>query len=77
MRDTADEPVVCPVCGADFEAASTHDEGVMVQLRDSDQFDRLCFQPVDGEATAQLRFFQHTASQAGTDQPGGAGGRIP
>lgn len=77
MSNREDGPVRCPVCGAAFEAVSTHEEGVMVQLRDSDQFDRLCFQPVEGDAVSLLRFFQHTAGQAGTDEPGSAGGRIP
>ncbi len=77
MSNTEDEPVRCPVCGAAFEAVSTHDEGMMVQLRDSDQFDRLCFQPVEGEDRPLLRFFQHTAAQAGTGEPGSAGSRIP
>jgi hypothetical protein len=77
MSDIDSVPVVCPVCGADFGAVSVHDEGVMVRLRDSDEFDRLCFQPVEGEDAPLLRFFQHTPAQAGTDQPGSAGGRIP
>ena len=79
VTDDEDGPVVCPVCGADFEAVATHDEGVMVTLRDSEAFDRLCFQPVAGESAPLVRFFQHTAEQAGTDsdRPGSAGGRIP
>ena len=72
------EPVICPVCGAAFDSLSVHDEGVMVNLLDNDRYHRVCFQPVsDDEDTPLLRFFHHTHDQAGTDEPGTAGGRIP
>lgn len=80
MRDdagAADEPVVCPVCGADFESVSVHDEGVMVNLLDNERFHRVCFQPVDDGDVAVLRFFHHTHDQAGIDEPGSPGGRVP
>ncbi|MBV0923172.1 hypothetical protein KTS45_03070 [Halomicroarcula limicola] len=73
-----DRPVVCPVCGADFESVSVHDEGVMVNLLDNDRFQRVCFQPVSDDAGAPLvRFFHHTHEQAETGQPGTPGGRVP
>ena len=71
------EPVICPVCGTDFESVSVHDEGVMVNLLDNDRYQRVCFQPVSDDETPLLRFFHHTHEQAGTDPPGSAGGRIP
>ncbi|WP_254274214.1 hypothetical protein [Halomicroarcula marina] len=75
---TADAPVICPVCGTDFESVSLHDEGVMVNLLDNERFQRVCFEPVrDDEGTPLLRFFHHTHDQAGTAPPGSAGGRIP
>jgi hypothetical protein len=74
----SDGPVICPVCGADFESASLHDEGLMVTMRDNDRYSRACFQPVsDDEATPMVRLFHHTHEQTGSDQPGTAGGRIP
>jgi len=72
-----DEPVVCPVCGSDFESISVHDEGVMVNLLDNEAFRRVCFQPVAGDEAPLVRFFHHTHEQAGTDPPGSAGGRVP
>jgi len=70
-------PVVCPVCGTDFESVSVHDEGLMVNMRDNDRYQRVCLEPVgDGDAPC-IRFFHHTHEQAGTDQPGTAGDRIP
>lgn len=73
-----DGPVVCPVCGADFESVSLHDEGLMVNLLDNDRFRRVCFQPLsDDDGTPLIRFFHHTHEQSGTDQPGTAGGRVP
>jgi len=72
------EPVVCPVCGADFESVSVHDEGLMVNMRDNDRYQRVCLEPVSDEGgTPLIRFFHHTHEQAGTDAPGSAGGRIP
>ena len=71
------EPVICPVCGAAFESVSVHDEGLMVNMRDNDRYQRVCLEPVgDGDAP-RIRFFHHTHEQVGTDQPGSAGGRIP
>jgi len=77
--DSSDNgPVICPVCGADFESATLHDAGLMVNLRTSDRFERVCFQPVSAEDGAPLvRFFQHTHEEVATDEPGTAGGRIP
>jgi len=72
-----EDPVICPVCGADFEAVSVHDEGLMVNMRDNDRYRRVCLEPVSDDGTALIRFFHHTHEQAGTDQPGTAGGRIP
>lgn len=78
MSDASTEPVICPVCGADFESLSVHDEGVMVNLLDDDRYQRVCFQPVsDDEDRPLLRFFHHTHDEAGRDEPGTAGGRIP
>jgi len=71
------EPVICPVCGADFESVSVHDEGLMVNMRDNDRYQRVCLEPITDGGTALVRFFHHTHEQAGTDQPGSAGGRIP
>ncbi|WP_276271630.1 hypothetical protein [Haloarcula litorea] len=73
----ADRPVVCPVCGADFESVSVHDEGVMVNLLDNEVFRRVCFQPAGEGGTPVVRFFHHTHEQAGTDDPGTPGGRVP
>ena len=73
----ADSPVVCPVCGTDFESVSAHDEGVMVNLLDNDRYQRVCFQPLSDDGAALVRFFHHTHEQAGTDAPGTAGGRVP
>lgn len=75
--DGADDPVICPVCGTDFESVSVHDEGVMVNLLDNDRFQRVCFQPFSDDGTPLLRFFHHTCEQAGTDEPGSPGGRVP
>jgi hypothetical protein len=75
--EDAGDPVICPVCGTDFESVSVHDEGVMVNLLDKDQFQRVCFQPFSDDGTALLRFFHHSHDQAGRDEPGSAGGRIP
>ncbi|WP_236039227.1 DUF2225 domain-containing protein [Haloarcula salinisoli] len=71
------EPVICPVCGTDFETVSVHDEGLMVNMRDNDRYQRVCLEPVSDDGTALIRFFHHTHEQTGTDQPGTAGGRIP
>lgn len=80
-NDTAgtgsEEPVICPVCGTDFESVSVHDEGVMVNLLDNDRYQRVCFQPVSDDDTPLLRFFHHTHEQTGTGGPGSAGGRVP
>jgi len=80
-RATGDEapskPVICPVCGMDFESVSVHDEGLMVNMRDNDRYQRVCLEPVTVDETAVVRFFHHTHEQAGTDRPGSAGGRIP
>jgi len=70
-------PVICPVCGAGFESVSVHDEGLMVNMRDNDRYQRVCLEPVSDDGTALIRFFHHTHEQAGTDEPGSAGGRIP
>jgi len=76
--DTGDGPVICPVCGAAFESVSVHDEGLMVNMRDNDRYQRVCLEPVSDDAgTPLVRFFHHTHEQAGTDQPGTAGGRVP
>ena len=73
-RSEADEPVVCPVCGSAFSSTSLHDEGLLVELGDDSQFDRLCVEPVGTEdGTPLLRLFQHPAR----DEPGTPGGRIP
>lgn len=74
--DSHEGPVVCPVCGADFEAVSVHDEGVMVNLVADDRFERVCLQPLSDDGTPLLRFFQH-ARDRNSDRPGTAGGRIP
>ena len=71
------EPVICTVCGAAFESVSVHDEGLMVNMRDNDRYQRVCLEPVGDGDTPLIRFFHHTHEQAGTDQPGSAGGRIP
>ncbi|WP_277541009.1 hypothetical protein [Haloarcula laminariae] len=71
------EPVVCPVCGAGFESVSAHDEGLMVNMRDNDRYQRVCLEPVSDDGTALIRFFHHTHEQAGSDGPGSPGGRIP
>ena len=74
----SDGPVRCPVCGADVESVSVHDEGLMVNLLENERFRRVCFQPVsDGDGTPLVRFFHHTHEQAGTVQPGTVGGRVP
>lgn len=76
--DAPAKPVICPVCGAEFESVSVHDEGLMVTMRDNDRYQRVCLEPVSDDTGAPLvRFFHHTHEQAGTDQPGSAGGRIP
>ena len=76
--DDESGPVRCPVCGADFESVSVHDEGLMVNLVDNDRFRRVCFQPVsDEEGTPLVRFFHHTHEQAGTGERGTVGGRVP
>ncbi|MFC7028147.1 hypothetical protein ACFQJ5_12010 [Halomicroarcula sp. GCM10025324] len=73
-----DGPVRCPVCGADFESVSVHDEGLMVNLLDNERFRRVCFQPVsDDDGAPLVRFFHHTHEQAGTASPGEVGGRVP
>lgn len=56
----ADRPVVCPVCGADFESVSVHDEGVMVNLLDNDRFQRVCFQPVSDDEGPRWSAFSIT-----------------
>ncbi|MDS0281691.1 hypothetical protein [Haloarcula onubensis] len=73
----ADEPVICPVCGAAFDSVSVHDEGLMVNMRDNDRYQRVCLEPVSDDGVACIRFFHHTHEQAGSDQAGSAGGRIP
>jgi hypothetical protein len=75
--DGPTEPVICPVCGAPFESVSVHDEGLMVNMRDNDRYQRVCLEPVGDGGEPHIRFFHHTHEQAGTDQPGSAGGRIP
>lgn len=71
-------PVRCPVCGADFESVSVHDEGLMVNLVDNERFRRVCLQPIsDEDGTPLVRFFHHTHDQAGTGEPGTVGGRVP
>ena len=76
-RDDPAEPVICPVCGADFESVSLHDEGLMVNMRENDRYRRVCLEPVGDGNTPCIRFFHHTHEQVGTDSPGSAGGRIP
>ena len=73
----SDGPVLCPVCGADFESVSVHDEGLLVNMRDNDRYRRVCLEPVSDDGTPSIRFFHHTHEQAGTDRPGAAGGRVP
>jgi hypothetical protein len=71
-------PVRCPVCGADFESVSVHDEGLLVNLLDNERFRRVCFEPVsDEDGTPLVRFFHHTHEQAETGEPGTVGGRVP
>ncbi|MDS0276869.1 hypothetical protein NDI85_03620 [Halomicroarcula sp. S1AR25-4] len=78
MSDDADGPVICPICGADFESVSLHEEGLMVKLRDDERFRRACFQPVsDDEGTPLIRFFHHTHEQSDSGESGTVGGRVP
>ena len=74
LGDGADEPVRCPVCGSAFSSASLHDEGLLVELGDDSQFDRVCVEPVAADdGTPLVRLFQHP----GGDGPGTPGGRVP
>jgi hypothetical protein len=74
-----DAPDACPVCEAAYDSVSRHDGGLMVNLLDNARYRRVCFEPVDDEGGARVRFYHHTHEQAGTDGAGGGDtpGRTP
>lgn len=77
-EDATKTPVICPICGTDFERVSTHDEGLLVNLDGDEQFRRVCVQPLNDETgTALVRLFQHGHEDSSGGQPGTPGGRIP
>ncbi|MFB6080831.1 MAG: hypothetical protein ABEJ81_07530 [Haloferacaceae archaeon] len=58
-----DPPTVCPVCGATYDAVSVHEEGLMVNLRESERFRRACVSPVERGGVPAVEFYHHTHAQ--------------
>lgn len=57
-------PPHCPVCDTAWESVSVHEEGLMVALQDNERYRRVCFEPVETNDTARIRFYHHTHAQA-------------
>jgi len=76
----SDAPERCPICETPYDSVSVHEDGVAVNLIENDRYRRVCFEPIDEEGTARLRFYHHTHEQVGTSPPGERGtpgGRVP
>ena len=66
--DDLDAEPECPVCGVAYESVSTHDSGLLVNLRDNERYRRVCFEPFADDAGQPLvRFFHHTHAQTALD----------
>jgi hypothetical protein len=63
MRVPGDAPPRCPVCGADYDSVSAHDDGLLVNLLDNERYRRVCFDPVAGDSAPLVYFYHHTHEQ--------------
>ena len=70
MRVPEDAPPACPVCAADYDSVSAHDDGLVVNLLDNERYRRLCFDPVDGDDGALVYFYHHTHEQVDSGMAG-------
>jgi hypothetical protein len=63
MEVPDDPPAVCPVCGAAYDSVSVHEEGLMVNLRETERYRRACLAPVEREDEPAAEFYHHTHAQ--------------
>ncbi|MFB6302937.1 MAG: hypothetical protein ABEH78_08780 [Haloferacaceae archaeon] len=63
MEVPDDPPAVCPVCEATYDSVSVHEEGLMVNLRESERYRRACVAPVEHEGGPAAEFYHHTHAQ--------------
>lgn len=60
MAEIPDTPSsTCPVCDREFESVSVHTDGVMVNLRENDRYQRVCFRPDECDGEPSLYFYHH------------------
>ncbi|GAB7093264.1 hypothetical protein JCM30237_04160 [Halolamina litorea] len=68
MEVPDDAPDDCPVCGAPYDSVSRHADGLMVSLRETERYARVCFDPVtvvtDDGPQGRIDFYHHTHEQA-------------
>ena len=71
MERPSDAPQECPACGAAYDSVSRHADGLMVALRATKRYGRVCFQPVTVAGTdgtdARIDFYHHTHEQCGSE----------
>ncbi|MFB6157354.1 MAG: hypothetical protein ABEJ34_05890 [Haloferacaceae archaeon] len=70
MEVPDDPPSVCPVCEAAYDTVSVHHDGLMVNLRESERYRRVCLEPVEHESEAAAEFYHHTHAQVRNERQG-------
>lgn len=53
-------PSTCPVCDRSFESVSVHSDGLMVNLRENERFQRVCFYPDRHDGVSSVYFYHHS-----------------
>ena len=58
-------PAECPVCDTGYSSVSLHESGLMVNLLDNARYRRVCFEPIERDGNALVRFYHHSHEQVG------------
>ncbi|MFB6168061.1 MAG: hypothetical protein ABEJ43_04365 [Haloferacaceae archaeon] len=63
MEVPSDPPECCPVCDTAYDSVSVHEAGLMVNLRDNERYQRVCFAPQRRDEAPAVEFYHHTHAQ--------------